>query len=108
MVRFRDDLYVSKAYGKDKKRKRLLKRLQNRKFVKKGVTLITFAANGSDLFDVFEANQLRMPWRKEDEVYVLGVAESHEEALGLVERMVTEVYQATGDFRVREYFGEKE
>lgn len=105
MVRFRSELYWGKAFEEEKKRQKLIKKLQNQKWVKKDVTLIAYAVNGQDLFDLIPAYELKLPWRKEQELFVLGVGKDKEEALEVVERMVMEVYQATGEFAVREYFG---
>ncbi len=43
--------------------------------------------------------------RQEQQLYVLGLAGSRGEALELVQGLVMEVYDKTGEFDVRGYFG---
>ncbi|MBQ9119403.1 MAG: hypothetical protein IJY09_05020 [Lachnospiraceae bacterium] len=85
--------------------RRLIRRLQQGKKIAKDTVLITYAYNGADLFDLIPAKELKFPYRKRQELFVLGLAGDKEEAAGLVGEMVTEVYEATGGFDVRGYFG---
>lgn len=103
MLKFRSAMFFGESVKKE--HRRLLRRLHWGRPVKKGITLITYAANGQDLFDLLPAKELKIPYRKEQELYVLGMAGSKEEAIGLVQDMVMEVYRETGGFDVRAYFG---
>lgn len=106
MLTFRNAMFFGKSYDKQKKRKKLLDRLKAGKMVGKGVTMITYAQNGTDLFDLIEVYELLIPARKKQDFYVLGLAASKDEAIELVQDMIMEVYRETGDFDVRKYFGE--
>lgn len=103
MLRFRKDLLVGESV-KEKYRK-LLQRIEKGKLVKKDITLITYAINGEDLFDLIPAYEMKFSVRKKQDFYVLGLAGSREEAVELAQRLVMEVYGSTGGFDVREYFG---
>ncbi|MDE7325006.1 MAG: hypothetical protein K2N63_01805 [Lachnospiraceae bacterium] len=103
MLTFRENLFVGESLkGKGEK---LIPRIKKGKRLGKGVTMITYAANGRDLFDLIPAKEMKYPVRQKQELYVLGLAGSREEALALVQEMVMEVYRQTGDFDVRGYFG---
>lgn len=104
MLKFRSAMFFGESVKSE--HRRLLRRLHRGRPVKKGITLITYAANGQDLFDLIPAWELRFPYRKQQDLYVLGMAGSKEEAVGLVKEMIMEVYGKTGGFDVRKYFGE--
>lgn len=103
MLSFRKDPFVGESV-KEKYHK-IRARIQDGKRVKKGITLIVYAINGKDLFDLLPAKEMKFPLRKKQDIYVLGIAGSREEAIELVQEMVMEVYGKTGGFDVREYFG---
>lgn len=103
MLKFRKSLYFGESVKTE--HRRLLRRLSQGKRVSKDVMLIAYAFNGTDLFDLIPAKELRFPYRKGQELFVLGLAGDKDEAVGLVSEMVTEVYEATGAFDVRSYFG---
>ncbi|MDE6875282.1 MAG: hypothetical protein K2P87_12585 [Lachnospiraceae bacterium] len=84
---------------------KLVPRIREGKRVKKGITLIAYAGNGKDLFDLIPANEMKLSLRREQDIHVLGIAGSREEAIWLVQGMVMEVYGQTGGFDVRKYFG---
>lgn len=69
-----------------------------------GIYCIVFASNPSNLFDILDANELHFaPYNKSD-IKIVGIAKGKDEALSLVQSMVMEVYNTTGNFDVREYF----
>lgn len=103
MLRFRKSLYFGESVKSE--HRRLLHRLSRGKRISRKAVLITYAFNGADLFDLLPAKELHFPYRKKQELFVLGLAGDKEEAVGLVGEMVTEVYEATGGFDVRSYFG---
>lgn len=103
MLKFRKNLLVGESIKE--KYQKLVPRLEKGKLVKKGITLITYAINGEDLFDLIPANEMKFPLRKKQEFYVLGIAGSREEAVELAQTLIMEVYSETGGFDVRAYFG---
>ncbi len=48
---------------------------------------------------------MKLSVRQEQNLYVLGLAGNRREAFFLVQEMVMEVYEKTGGFDVRGYFG---
>ncbi|HHX11631.1 MAG TPA: hypothetical protein GX731_02330 [Clostridiales bacterium] len=95
-----------KLYVGDKLKSKLdktIKSIDNRK-VTYGVFCITFASNRDNLFDILNANELRFPYYQRSDIYIVGLTKGREEALVMVQDLLIEVYQNTGEFKVREYF----
>lgn len=103
MLDFREELFVGESVKE--KYQKLVPRIRKGKLVKKGITLIAYAGNGVDLFDLIPAKEMMFPLRRAQDIYVLGIAGSRDEALAMVQDMVMEVYGRTGGFDVRKYFG---
>lgn len=107
-VQFRPNLYLSEGIT-DKKLDKIKKRLNGKwnrwkeSPLLSGVFLISIAKNASDQLDIFDARQLVQPFYKKYPVYVIGIAESYEEALQLVERLVQECLKERGDCSLKEY-----
>lgn len=69
-----------------------------------GIYCIAFASHSENLFDILEANELLFPHYRKSEICIVGLAKGKEEAFELVRDMLLEVYNETGDFKVRTYF----
>jgi len=67
------------------------------------IYLITLASNPDNLLDIISANMLlQKPIRRRCPL-IVGLASGHEEALQLVEQIISDVYQKTGAVAVRQY-----
>ncbi len=103
MAEWYRQLYVGKQL---KRKEKKVRRLVDRGRFLPNVYLITLASNGQDQLDILEAVHLvqrgvagRLP-------LIVGIAFGYSEALGLVERIALEAYQATGDCNLRKYLTE--
>lgn len=103
MLDFREELFVGGSLKE--KYQKLVPQIIKGKRIKKGITLIAYAGNGVDLFDLIPAKEMKFSLRRKQDIYVLGIAGSRDEAVAMVQDMVMEVYGRTGGFDVREYFG---
>lgn len=65
---------------------------------------ITYAENEQNLLDIIPVKDLKFPHYKRTSLTVIGLAKGAEEAKELAARMIEEMYQKTGDFRIKEYF----
>ncbi|NLZ83857.1 MAG: hypothetical protein GX915_09345 [Clostridiales bacterium] len=101
MINWSPKLYVGDKLNS--KMDKTIKSIDNRK-VTYGIYCITFASNPDNLFDIINANELRFPHYQRSDVYIIGLTKGREEALDMVEDLLMEVYQNTGEFKVREYF----
>ncbi len=57
----------------------------------------------SDQLEVFQGTYLQQEYYAVNEPYLIGIASSYEGAICLVETIVKEVYEQTGDARIKEY-----
>ncbi len=103
MLKFRESLYFGESVKSE--HRKLMRRLSRGRRLNGKHVLITYAFNETDLFDLIPVWELHFPYRKKQDFFVLGLATDKEEALEVVSQMVTEVYEATGAFDVRAYFG---
>lgn len=88
------------------KRKRLLKKMRNKKKVR-DLYLIVLPFSGDGLLEVFPYNQLLQPYYRHlgDEIVVVGMAKKKGNAMELVLQMVQEMYDAQGvSFDTQEFF----
>lgn len=69
---------------------------------------VTFSTNPSNLFDIYNANEFKFPYYKKQKLFIVGLAKGKEEAVLLTKDLLLEVYNSTGDFKVREYFANSE
>lgn len=102
-------LWYNNLYTGDGKRSvynSLIRKIRLGKLQSEGV-LVTLASNGIDYFDIYPAWVLLQPFYKKQDLKVVGVARSREEAIEVVRRIVQEVYDATGRVDVRRYFSEE-
>ncbi|WMJ87909.1 hypothetical protein [Anaerocolumna sp. MB42-C2] len=102
MIKWADRMYFSEDLKHTKKIKAM-------KSIEKGeltfeVYCITFASNSYNLFDIINANELIFPYYAKKDTYIFGLAGSKGQAKLLVKDMLMEIYNKTGDFRVREFF----
>jgi hypothetical protein len=101
MISWSSRLYIGE--NMKKKKDRVVSSINNCE-VTFGVYCIAFASHPSNLFDIMDANELLFPHYKKSEIRIVGIAKGKEEAVGLVQDMLMEIYNSTGGFDVRSYF----
>ena len=101
-MQWAENLYLTEktASKKDK-----IIRKANRGIGMVSIYFITLASNEENLFDIFHAAHLKQPAFYRQNPFVVGIASGYDEAMDLVQQMVEDIYQETGAFQVREYFG---
>ena len=100
-VRYHSKLYLSDGIT-EKKLDKIKKKLEKKPLFS-GVFLIAVSANPSDQLDIFAARMLAQSYYEKNPPYVIGITESHEEAVSLVEQMVRECLKERGDCALKEY-----
>lgn len=68
-------------------------------------TVMSLAANDSNLLDIISCNELYFKYHKMHTMYVVGLASSYKSAVNLATDILIEVYKNTGAFDVRTYYG---
>ena len=100
-VRYHSKLYLSEGIT-EKKLDKIKKKLEKKPLFS-GVFLIAASVNPSDHLDIFEARLLAQSYYEKNPPYVVGIAESREEAMAMVEQMVQECLRERGDCALKEY-----
>ena len=103
MLVWSEKLYISESL---QRKSEAIKKKLSRSFFLPDVFLITAPTNEANVFDVFEAKELRFPYHRKREIVVYGLAKDKAEALSLVTTMLEEMYRKTGNFSGKEYFSE--
>lgn len=70
------------------------------------IYVIALASNEQNLLDIIPAQELLQKGYPKKGIYVVGLAKGYDEAVEVAASIVSEVYQATGAFAVREYLTE--
>lgn len=99
------ELYVSD--GLERKKNQVLMKLMERK-IGKPVYLITLAQGEQNHLEIFSSLLLQQGIYDDATIFVVGLAEDYISATGLVERIVQEVVEETGDVEIRSYILEKQ
>lgn len=94
------DMYVSE-WLRDKK-ETVLEGLM-RKNLTLPVYLLTLAEGEQNQLEFFSSVFLNQPYYEEKEIFIVGLAESHPAAVGLVERITRDTLKETGRFNLCEY-----
>lgn len=72
-----------------------------------GIYVIAVSSSPGNLLDIIPSWELMHKYYPKSELLIVGVDKGYENAMELAGMIVMDVYQKTGDFRVREYFLEK-
>lgn len=92
------DLYVSD--GLKRRKNKILKKLMERT-VQPSVYVLTLAQGEQNHLEFYPALLLQQPWYDDAEIFVVGIADGYDAAVYLVEEIVREVLEETGDMDIR-------
>lgn len=95
-MRWYDRLYVGEKAKKD--RYSIIQAVREGRSM--GYYVLTPAAGGRNLLDIYPALTLMQPYYKERDLLIVGVAADYEDAAALSGRIVGEVYKKTGGFDI--------
>jgi hypothetical protein len=101
MIKWYHNLYMDEKVKK--KQNKYIQALEKSKFTF-GLYCIAFASNDKNLFDIIETNELLFEHYKRNDIYIIGLAKGKDSAIELAESLLLEVYECTGNFKIREYF----
>lgn len=94
-------LYVGDMAKKQKRE--IIRNIKKRKFMA-CACFICLALNKEELLEIYPVYTLKHKRFPVDDLYILGIASTHGEAIELVTIIINEVYQKTGTVNVRQYF----
>lgn len=98
-MRFHKELYVGDSIKNIRRVKWKLKHHAGQL----GIFVITLSG-GSDQLEIYHCAFLQQRYYKKYPPYIVGIAGGYQEAVELLQQMVSDVYKNTGDYRLKEYF----
>lgn len=99
-MRFYKKLYISPSLRK--KKRQIVWKLKMGKAVS-FVYVITLAEQ-NDLMNIYQGLILKQPYYRKNPPFVLGIADSHSAALELVQQILMDVYDKTGNYDIRTFY----
>lgn len=100
MLKWCKDLRIGEGV---KKADKIRRKLNHGKIVP-GVYLITFSENPRNLLEIIPALTIIQQSAADICPEIIGLAGDKDEAVDMVMEIIQEVYDATGDFRIEEYW----
>lgn len=93
---------VKKKFG------RIKRRLRRHKLTSVLSYCIAFPTNPENKLDIYNMGELLFKRYEEydDEIHIIGLAESKDAAIGLAADIISEVYERTDSFDVQKYFND--
>ena len=104
-MRYYKYLYVQE--GLEKKKDKIIKKLDKKK-LQPNLHVITLASNPENNLDIISGKFLFQPSFPQDDLFVVGIVKSYDDAIAFVERIIQEVYDKTGGTDIRSYILGKE
>ncbi|MBR3645570.1 MAG: hypothetical protein IKN54_04060 [Lachnospiraceae bacterium] len=99
-MRWYDKLYVGEKA--DKKRKEIIEKVTNGMFqLDKFVLALPF--NDSDVLDIYPSNILVQSHYLNSDIYILGIADGMDEAKEVMQKIILDCYNQTGQFDLKGY-----
>ena len=104
-MKYYSNLYVSE--GLEKKKDKVIARLERRK-IQPDLHEILLPECDHNQLEIVNAVYLLQPGYPREDRMVVGIAKGFDEAAELIEKIIREVYDATGDLKIRDYIQAKE
>ncbi|MEG1458748.1 MAG: hypothetical protein RSB37_09950 [Acetivibrio sp.] len=101
MIRWSNELYLDESIRKNPEKWK--QKVEGGK-LPLNVYCICLASNEHNLFDILNGNELFFRYYRTRDLYIAGLAKTQEDALDLLQDMIEDMYQKTGDIKVNEYF----
>ena len=99
--------YLYLAEGLEKKKEKLIRKLETGK-LQLNVHVVTLAVSEQNQLEIYNTIQFLQPAFPYKDLFVVGLARDYDEAVELVMRITTEVYENTHTCDIRSYILEKE
>lgn len=65
---------------------------------------ITLPLFDDGVIEIYEHNQLLLPYIIDKDIIIIGIAKRYDEAIEYVTRIIDKIYQQTGDVNIYKYF----
>lgn len=99
-----EDLYV--GYNLLDKKRQIVRKIKNGKpmFNK---YVITLPQNDYDTLEIYPSNVLIQKWYRDSDMVVIGIAEGKEEAMDMMNLIIMECLEQTGNVNVKDFIMEQ-
>jgi len=104
-MRFYKYLYVQEEL--EKKRDKIISKLKEKKILL-SCHIVALASSGKNQFDIYSSKYLFQPGFPTEDLFVVAIVKSHEDAIEFVEKLLKDVYNETKRTDMRSYILEKE
>ena len=99
--------YLYLEDGLEKKKDKIIKKLEKNR-LQFGVWLIALPENEKNQLEIVDSKNLIQKNYPKEKIFVVGLTRNYEDALELVEKIVQEVYDKTGECDIRTFILKKE
>ena len=72
-----------------------------------GAYVITPASGGNNILDIYPAAELLLPYYREKDFLIMGIAFGYDEATEVAARIVADLYRKTGGFCLNQLLGDE-
>lgn len=96
-----DDLFVGESIS-SRRQKKIIRKVKKRS-VFNAAYLLTLSSNPDNLIDIIHTQVVRQRNYPKKDMVVIGLAGNYEEAMQLAGEILSGLYAAQGDFRLREF-----
>lgn len=97
-MKWYNNLYIGE--NAEKRKRKIMRKIKFNK-PQLGIYVITLPSNEKNSLDIYPSNILLQRYYKKKDITVVGIAEGRDEALLLVQRIIMDCYEKTGQFLVR-------
>ena len=104
-MRFYKYLYVQEQL--EKKKDKIIEKLMQKKILL-SCHIVTLSSNPKNQLDIYSSKFLFQPGFPTDDLFIIAIVKSHEDAMEYVEKLVKDVYNETKRTDIRSYILEKE
>ena len=99
-MRWYEDLYV--GYNLLDKKRQVIRKIKNGK-PQLNKYVITLPQNDYDTLEIYPSNILNQKWYRDSDMVVVGITEGMEEAMDMIQLIIMDCLNDTGEVKVKKY-----
>ena len=103
-MRWYEDLYV--GYNLLDKKRQVIRKIKNGK-PQLNKYVITLPQNDYDTLEIYPSNILNQKWYQDSDIVVVGITEGMEEAMDMIQLIIMDCLNDTGEVKVKKYIMSK-
>lgn len=103
-MRWYEDLYV--GYNLLDKKRQVIRKIKNGK-PQLNKYVITLPQNDYDTLEIYLSNILNQKWYRDSDMVVVGITEGMEEAMDMIQLIIMDCLNDTGEVKVKKYIMSK-